>query len=88
MSSQRGFYRSDEPWSDDPDNAERRLCKTAARHGYRLQVRGDEVRFVDPDTGEVGVPLTWDDVDYNLDEFWSGDLMNGGRDFVHDPERV
>ncbi len=27
---------------------------------------------------------TW----YNLQEFYSGDLMNGGRDFVHEPEYV
>ena len=43
---------------------------------------------MDPDTGEIGVPLTWDDVAYNLEEFWSGDLMSGWRDLLHDPDTV
>ena len=88
MGQQRGWYRGPIEYSDNPDAVERRLRAAAARHGYRLRVRGDQVRFVDPDTGEIGVPLTWDDVAYNLEEFWSGDLMNGWRDLLHDPDTV
>ena len=88
MSKQRGWYRGHTEYSDDPHAIERRLRAAAARHGYRLRVRADEVRFVDPDTGEIGVPLTWDDAAYNLEEFWSGELMNGGPDLVHDPATV
>ena len=88
MGKQRGFYRSDAEYSDNAASQQRRLRSTAARHGYRLQVRGDEVRFVHPVTREVGVPLSWDDVEYNLEEFYSGDLMNGGGDLLRDPEQV
>ncbi len=88
MGKQRGFYRSDEPLSEVPASYQRRLRAVAARHGYRLRVRGADVRFVEATTGEIGENLTCSDIEGNLAEFYSGDLMNGGGDFLRHAERV
>ena len=88
MGRRMGFYEDDEDYSDEPAAIDSRLRRTAARHRYRLQKRGEDYRFVDPDTGAAGVALSLDEVAYNLQEFRSGELMNGGRDLVSNPERL
>ena len=75
-------------YDDEDVNETEQLVRAAARHGYRLQIDGEDVCFVDPLTGETSVSLCWEEIAYNLEEFRSGDLMNGRNNLVRDPEFV